>query len=184
MRPSSCTFLSKAIFASELALLMPPKAKNAPAAGINNDFYEEQQLADDIVILEERLKALKRVYLDRMEKLAEKKQRQLELQTLLQAREAELQLKKDEKADVLTDCTRIYKVDEQKAVREVVTLDASLNTLQEAKRKTQGQLEECTTNYDNRIKGKKREHESLCARTANMEKEFASLLSDVVQSAP
>ncbi|KPA79369.1 hypothetical protein ABB37_05809 [Leptomonas pyrrhocoris] len=163
---------------------MPPKAKKNPASGSSNSFYEEQQLADDTVILEEKLKALKRVYLARMEKLAEKKQQQLELEKTVSTCGEGLQLKKDERTDVLTDCTRVYKVDEQKAVREVAKLDASLNDLQEAKRKTQSKIEECTADFDNRIKGKKREYEFLCERTANMEKEFATLLSDVAQSAP
>jgi membrane-associated HD superfamily phosphohydrolase len=163
---------------------MPPKAKKTPAAGASTDYYGEQQLADETVIMEEKLRALKCVYLERMEKLAEKKQLQLELETVVQAREAELQLKKDEKADVLTDYTRVYKVDEQKAVRDVAVLDAALNSLQEVKRKTQNQLEESTADYDSQIKSKKREYELLCERMANMEKEFVSLLSDVAQSAP
>lgn len=163
---------------------MPPKSKKAPTAGASNDFYEEQQLADDIVVQEEKLKALKRVYLIRMEKLAEKKQQQLALEIVAEARESELLLRKDERSDVLTDCTRVYKVDEQEAVRKVAKLDELLNALQDAKRKMQYQIEECTADFDNRIKGKKKEHESLCERTATMEKEFASLLSDVAQNAP
>ncbi|KPI83948.1 hypothetical protein ABL78_7003 [Leptomonas seymouri] len=163
---------------------MPPKAKKAAASWTNSDFYEEQRLSDDTVVLEERLKALKGVYLARMEKLAEKKQQQLELEMVLHAREDGLQLKKDERVDVLTDCTRVYKVHEQKAVSEIVKLDASLNALLEAKRKTQTQIDECIADFDNRLKLKKREYESLCEQIANMEKEFASLLSDIAQSAP
>ncbi|KAK7198928.1 hypothetical protein NESM_000859700 [Novymonas esmeraldas] len=163
---------------------MPPKAKKAPTGPSNEVYYEDQQLGDDTAIFEEKLKALKRVYLDRMEALAERKQRQLMFQAELEARKADLEEKRCEKVDVLTDCTRIYKVSERKAVQEIATRDAALNALQDAKKKLQEQLDSCGTEFDSRIKGKKREFESLCERTADMEKEFAVLLSDVEQCAP
>lgn len=163
---------------------MPPKAKKAATAASKELYYEEQQLADDIVVLEEKLKCLKRVYLDRMMALAERKQQQLVLSTELDARNAELEAKRSEKVDVLTDGTRVYKVREGIALQEIATQDAALHELQETKKKLEGHLETCTADFDSRIKSKKRELESLRERTADMEKEFAVLLSDVEQCSP
>ncbi|CAG9574749.1 conserved hypothetical protein [Leishmania major strain Friedlin] len=163
---------------------MPPKAKKALTAGSKELYYEDQQLADDIVILEEKLKGLKRVYLDRMTALAERKQQELVLSAELDARKAGLEAKKSEKIDVLTDGTRVYKVRERIALQEIATQDAALHELQETKKKLQEQLETCTADFDSRIKSKKREFESLRERTADMEKEFAVLLSDVEQCSP
>lgn len=163
---------------------MPPKGKKALTAGSKELYYEDQQLADDIVVLEEKLKGLKRVYLDRMTALAERKQQELVLSAELDARKAGLEAKKSEKIDVLTDGTRVYKVRERIALQEIATQDAALHELQETKKKLQEQLETCTADFDSRIKSKKREFESLRERTADMEKEFAVLLSDVEQCSP
>ncbi|CAJ1989317.1 hypothetical protein conserved [Leishmania donovani] len=163
---------------------MPPKAKKAATAASKELYYEDQQLADDVVILEEKLKGLKRVYLDRMMALAERKKQQLILSAKLDALKAGLEAKKSEKIDVLTDGTRVYKVRERMALQEIATQDAALHELQETKKKLQDQLETCTADFDSRIKSKKRELESLRERTADMEKEFAVLLSDVEQCSP
>ncbi|CAJ1026060.1 hypothetical protein, conserved [Leishmania lindenbergi] len=163
---------------------MPPKVKKVSTAASNELYYEDQRLADEIVILEERLNALKKVYLDRMKALAEQKQQQLVFSAELEERTALLEGKKSEKADVLTDSTRVYKVRERMAVQDIVMQDAALNALQEAKRKLQDQLEACSADFDSRIKSKKREFESLCERTTDMEKEIAMLLSDVEVCSP
>ncbi|KAG5478372.1 hypothetical protein CUR178_05087 [Leishmania enriettii] len=163
---------------------MPPKAKKG-ASGVSNQlYYEEQQLADDIAISEERLNALKREYLERMKALAERKEQQLFFAAELKARKAALEAKKIEKADVLTDCTRDYKVREREAVEEIAKQDAVLNALQEAKKKLQDHLDTFGAEFDSQIKSKKKEFESLRERIAEMEKEFAVLLSDVEQCAP
>ncbi|GET89087.1 hypothetical protein, conserved [Leishmania tarentolae] len=163
---------------------MPPKAKKASTAASKELYYEEQQLADDITILDERLKALKRVYLDRMMGLAEQKQQQIVLSAELDARKANLEAKKSEKVDVLTDGTRVYKVRERVALQEIAAQDASLHELHETKKKLEDQLEMCSADFDSRIKSKKKEFESLRERTSDMEKDFAVLLSDVQQCSP
>lgn len=163
---------------------MPPKAKKAPTGASNDVYYEDQQLGDDIAVYEEKLKALKRVYLDRMQALAAEKERQLVLKAQLEAGEADLEEKRCEKVDVLTDCTRAYKVSERKAVQSIAAQDVALNALQDTKKKLQDQLDSGGAEFDAQIRGKKKEFESLCERTADMEIEFVVLLADVEQCAP
>ncbi|KAG5503571.1 hypothetical protein JKF63_05712 [Porcisia hertigi] len=162
---------------------MPPKGKKASTAISNELYYEDQQLADDIAVLEERLKALKRVYLDRMKALAERKHQQLVFHAELESQKAVLEAKRTEKVDVLGDCIRAYKVSERKAVEEIARQDAVVSALQEEKRKLLEKLETTAVEFDSRIRGKKKEFESLQERIADMEKEFAVLLCDVDQCA-
>ncbi|KAG5477888.1 hypothetical protein LSCM1_05190 [Leishmania martiniquensis] len=163
---------------------MPAKVKKGATTAPNDLFYEDQQLADGIAIMEERLKALKREYLERMTALAIRKEQQLSFSAELEARKEVLEAKKNEKIDVLTDCTRAYKVRERKAVEEIAKQDAALNALQETKKKLQDNLDTFGVELDSQIKSKRRVFECLRERIAEMEKEFAVLLSDVEQCAP
>lgn len=165
---------------------MPPKApaKGKGSKGPSSEiFYEDQRLSDEICRLSLRLAALKNVFLDRMEKIAQKQKERALVQSALCKEEAMLFDKKEEKIDILADFTREYKTDERQFIFRITDLDGRVNNLLEEKSNLQRQIEEIEKQFDQKIKEKKQQFESLCQRETEMEREFQVILCDVEESA-
>lgn len=165
---------------------MPPKApaKGKGSKGPSSEvYYEDQRLSDEICRLTLRLSALKNVFLDNMERTAEKQKERLLVQVALSKEEAKLADKKEEKVDILADFTREYKTDEREFISRIIEVDGRVNNLLEEKASLQRQIEETEKQYDIKIKEKKQQFESLCQRETEMEREFQVILCDVEESA-
>lgn len=166
---------------------MPPKAPGKGGKGgkggfSNEDYYEDQRLTDEIVILNLRLAALKSEFVDRMEKTAQKQKEKLLTEASLNAEEEKLQEKREERVDILADFTRQYKTDEREAIAKISELDAKVNKLLEEKINLQKEIEDTEKQYDARIKEKKQKFDALCQREAEMEREFQVILGDIEES--
>lgn len=162
---------------------MPPKAAKPVAnAATNAMYYEEQRVSDAAVALALRLAALKKAYVDRMERTAALRQQHILLTRTLCEEEEKLQAKRDERMDVLTDYARQYRTDERDSIAELALLDTSVNRLQDEKAQLQRQIEETETFHDQQIKEMKAQHEELLQKVNEMEKQFTAMLEDIQQS--
>lgn len=163
---------------------MPPKSgkKSGPKGPPNEIYYEDHSVSDDIVAVTLRMEALKKAYVDRMEEAVKKQQQNLALTETLAETERMFMEKTEERQDVLADYTRQYKTDEREKIAALASLDSKLNRLQEERLKLEKAVDECEASFDKKIKEKRSQVVAIAQRTAEMEKEFAAMLSDVQQS--
>ncbi|CAD2219711.1 hypothetical protein AGDE_05240 [Angomonas deanei] len=117
-----------------------------------------------------------------MAKVAEQKSDSVILKDRLEKLKVVAKDKQDERTDILTDCTRQHKTDERDAIAKIATLDASVNRLQEEKKKLEAELKEKDAYYDERIKGSKHRLDELYKKTEEMEQEFTAMLNDIEHS--
>lgn len=161
---------------------MPPKLSKDAAKSLSNElYYEQQKLLDDVNIITLRLAALKNVYLARMEQNAVCKQNLITLTRSLHAKQKTLHDSESKRTDILTDYVRQNKVDEQTGIEQIIKLQNARDTLREERLDLQKALTELESEYDEKIKVKRSEHEALCQRLVDMQKEFNVMLADVAK---
>lgn len=158
---------------------MGPKKASGPT---NETLYEDQRLSDEIVMYTLRLAALKNEFVNRMEKTAEKQKEKLLAESSLAKEEERLEEKKEEKVDILADFTRQYKTDEREMITKITELDGNVNKQLEIKINLQKEIEDTEKEFDLKIKEKKQKFDALCAREAEMEREFQVILGDIEDS--
>lgn len=161
---------------------MAAKRKNGAKGPPNDVYYEDQSLSDQIIILNLRISAMKKMYVDEMEESVKVQQKHIELSHELQESELRLAEKNSERADVLMDYVRQYKTDERETIMKIADLHKAIHGLQEETSKIQKQAEECEAQYDKQIKEKRQETLDISQRMAQMEKEFTAMLADIEQS--
>ena len=149
---------------------MPPKKEKVVVT--------EDQLDQDILKTNLRLKALQAVYVRRLEEVSESRAKEQELRERCKQLEEAYAESLRERFDIISDFTRQHKATEDELIARITVLDSTITDLKDQKELSALAQKETEKERDHYIAMKQREFEEQAKKMKEMEEEFAIMLSD------
>lgn len=137
----------------------------------------EDQLNDEILKASLREKALKTVYMKRMEEVAQCRSEEMELREAFRLLEEAFIDGRQERFDIISDFTRQYKATEDALIGRCTELDNMITDLKDQQELSRLALTETERERDHYSKLKDDEYEDQDKKMKDMEEEFKVMLS-------